>query len=581
MLAPRLGYAVVGQPARFTGLLTVVAALGVGAAVSMMSGVKPAATLFVSYSWLSIPIAAYVYIQAIGHDPYEWVTTSFGPPVFGTIGNPNTASGFLAVCAVMSMWVVSQGDIRRNWRLVSGVALGMAVGAMPLLVSFQGQIVVSLAGFLWIVRTVLLTSFRTWLFWVEMSVGMVIMAVPFFPSRSWVLPLSTGATFILIAVSIEVARRSHVGEAGDLRNQRRFSVACFVVLAAITLWSPLRSLLTSGLADGLIERGDFYRAAGGVFKAHPILGGGFENFGFHFTTFRPEGHAIRLENSRPSSVHSVPLAMFASGGVILGLAYLAFVLLIAWRIFSVARKSSLLDPKVFWLAALWLCINVQSLVSVEHVSLYLQFFVVAGIIEAVAQGEKRAPERRRRRSATKSNWVDVAFAFVATVLLAIPLTRPFRANSLALDATVELLSGGDRSQAIRSYEKVVEMAPWDFYYKYELGFMVFQSGDGERGANLLLESAEESNYLASLAVPAATALAQVSRLEDAAQVLLRAVDRDPYAPTLRRQSADFLTQMGDAFADVQDKENAELFYRRALRLLPDFPPAVEGLQSVA
>jgi len=577
VMSPRLGYAIVGQPSRFTGLLTLGSCLAVGIAVMNRPTAKTIGIILSAYSFVAIPISSYVLVQAAGKDPFEWAIVSFGTPVFGTIGNPNSASGFLSVCALMALWALHQIDSRPFIRYAAAVSLGFSVAAIPLLVSFQGQAVVVVGSVFLLVWTISTLSIAQSLFWIRAALGSLIVVAVFLPSRVLVGVVVAVGVSLLASLSVWVDSRERREDFAFKGAQVKKAVLVLVPAAVVILASPVGRQIASGFADGFIERGDFYRAAWSLFKDKPLFGGGLENFGFDFPRFRPEGHAISLENSRTSSVHSIPLAMLSSGGIVLGGAYLAFVSVVSARFVQSCRRSGWLSPKAFWLGVLWLGVNLQSLVSIEHVSLYLQFFLVASVVEIHSRRERLVHGIGRSRSNDPRKSVHLVGGIALAALLSIPLSRPFRANSLVLDATFAINRGESFESALEKYRQAVDLSPWDLYYRYELGFILTQSGNLVEGAEVLKRAAEDANYLASYALPAAAALAQNSQLEESAQVLMKAVENDPYAPSLRSQSADFLTQMGDAYVDIGDLEQARIFYDRAISVLPAWQPALDAL----
>jgi O-antigen ligase len=78
------------------------------------------------------------------------------------------------------------------------------------------------------------------------------------------------------------------------------------------------------LDASLSERREFWSAGVGIFRDNPVLGTGLDTYAHHFLAYRPASHARVNLIATTDAPHSVPLGMFTNGGVILGLAWLAW-----------------------------------------------------------------------------------------------------------------------------------------------------------------------------------------------------------------------------------------------------------------
>jgi hypothetical protein len=484
-------------------------------------------------------------------DPYEWSITSFGEPIFSTVGNPNTASGFISCLLPFVLYESAVSGVRLLRILWIGSA-ALVAGSVGLLLSFQGQVVVVLIAGCLVLRTVgrIGTQQAEFVGRSLLSLGLAcLLGLGAFVVSTTTHALILCVGCLLIGVLREVAPEVGSRQLLTLPRQAILRaqvgvIAFFGLVAAF----PLRSLIRRQLSDSLVERGDFYRAAWRLFMDRPLTGSGLENFGFYFTQYRAAGHAVRLEESRTSSVHSVPLAMFTSGGIVIGVLFVVvclIVLLVAIR--SLKFRSG--DVGAYWWSVAWMVILVQSLVSVEHVALYLLMAVAGGGLLSISRTEVSTNGVSSRVKVSALSGCVLVIGVVLCMLSLVLTTRPLRSNALALESSKSLYVRSEIRKGVEQLERASELAPWDFEILRELGALRSATGDLVSASDLMLSAAEISNFNGPLSQDAAVALAAAGRLDESRNVLLRAVQNDPLAPNLRAQSTDLIVQMARALRE--------------------------------
>jgi hypothetical protein len=339
----------------------------------------------------------------------------------------------------------------------------------------------------------------------------------------------------------------------------------------------------------MLERKYFFGAAWKAFLDKPLFGHGLETFGLVFTQFRDPEHAFTLEASRTSSVHSVPLAMLSSGGIILGVAYLVFLIFVSWKAVQVLRAG---DGQGWSkaVAITWFCFLVQSTVSVEHVALLLANFVVAGLVVAEAAGLSRgvaaepvksARDRRRRKQKTQQvNGYVVGGALILLVISLIFSTRLFRASGSFLDGNRALYVNNDLQGGLEAMERAVSLAPWEPVYRFQYAEALAATESVEEAANEAFRSAVDGNYPAAISIQSSVILARAGRFDDAAKIITRSVALDPYARALRLESESILRQIADAATQLGDSD-AGRFSRAADQLIVEAEELGIDLSAVA
>jgi hypothetical protein len=145
---------VIGQYQRYTGLVTLLAAVLVMISISATFDQKRLINLGQVLVITASGVALYGFLQQSGADPFQWTSESFGKFVFGTMGNPNTGTAFVSVVSPITAWAMLRKEHSQPVRVISGAMLGLAHGMMPAFMSFQGYVafgfaVVYLAVWAW------------------------------------------------------------------------------------------------------------------------------------------------------------------------------------------------------------------------------------------------------------------------------------------------------------------------------------------------------------------------------------------------------------------------------------------------
>jgi hypothetical protein len=575
---------VFGQYQRYTGLLTILCCLLVTILVADM--VSRQRIDWVIYSLVASVAVVVVYglIQEFGLDPLEWAASSFNKLVFSTLGNPNTASAFLSssLPIVFATFLTTKNLVVR---FVAAILLGLGAPLLGAFTSFQGQV-----GVVAVVLVVVA-------FWRTQGSSMIHrFAVLLLGSALIVLPqLPTRQILFLVGLLVALLSASFLSQDFPHTNRRVPKAKTpwwlvptgSIVVGGIVL---LRDEISRGLSGGLLERGDFYRAALANWRSQPIFGSGLETFGYVFGEFRPESHAVALESSRTSSVHSIYLGMFSNGGIVLGLAYLVamgLVAVYAFRLLRISRFASVTDSGI---VASWLGFQVISLVSVEHVALFLLNFVLCGLIIGrltVATSADRSSQRsrnsskvrHRRRSKTSSS---SSFALLlASVLFVVglwQLSRPLRAANASYSGLQSYYSTGISPVVIDELERAVSIAPWEAIYKLQLAESYVEVGDYLSAEPLASRAAEQSFYQGGIVSNLASIVFDAGNIDRGIEIMEEAVKRDPFAPTLRANLVSIKVIGAQQYLNRNDLDRAKLELQETLLLDPDVD--IEGLDQL-
>jgi putative inorganic carbon (hco3(-)) transporter len=567
---------VVGRAGRHTGLVMYLAYAAIlVTAVRLYRDRTPVDLV----AWLlaaAVPVTLYGLLQAAGADPFPWQTVEGGPPVFSTFGNTNFFSGWLGMVVPLAVLVVLRSQLRPAWRAGAGVLAVAAFAAAVLSDSLQGPVV-----------AVLGTGF--------------VLAV---------LPSTTHGR-------MHELRRPLLGGGA--------AVALAFVTVVIAGPGPLGGVREAAAAS-LGTRTGKWQAALAMFRDHPLVGVGLDDFADFFHQYRPVAVAAQDGLRRTTDTpHNVPLDMVANGGLLLGATYLAVVVITGWSLVVGLRR--LQGQERLLLAGLggaWLAYQVQSLVSIDVPPLATLHWALAGTIigfglrpqvrEVLLPGAPQSaagrPARRRRAAAgvplvPLTLPVAIAVGVVGVLGVAV-LAVPLRAD-LAGAKAVHRINLGDVEGGLAAYQRAGDIAFWESRYPLQQGGVLLELGRSEealaafreaqarepRSLNAALNVAQTSEVLGDEGARAAyehlleldprtpDVLAEVGRYRLASGDAAGATDLLERAVTLRGDNARWWVVLGEARQSEGDPTGAREAFERALDLDPQVPGAREGLERMA
>jgi putative inorganic carbon (HCO3(-)) transporter len=582
--APVTSTAVVGTYGRNSGLIAYLSALVLffvglrvfgGSGARVLVGGVVAAGLFT---------AVYGLFQKAGIDAIPW-NNPFNP-IIASLGNPNFASGYLGVAASVAAGGALYDGWTRGWRAACAVTALLCLLAATLSASVQGPI--AAAGGLFVV-----------------AVGLAL------NSRSSL-------------------RRPLLAGLGGL---------ALLGLAVLVVGAAAKAGPAAGLFSdvGSEARTYYWGAALQMFRDNPLLGVGLDQYGNFWRTARsPESVAALGGTQYSDAAHSVPLQMLAQGGLMLGLAYAAFVgVVLVALVRGLLRLRGSERMLLATVGAGWAAYQVQSAVSIDQVPLVVLHFALAGgVVAAAGAGglrELRLPgaptplpvakndARTRRRVAaaappptravTATDLVLLSMLAVAVGLAAWQALVPMRAN-VAAKTGDEVLAMGDGGGAFQAYDKATDLLPGQAFYWIKKG-QLFEGAtppQQEQALAAYATAVERDPYEVNAAKAAARLAEATGDLDKARELYELAAARDPLNPAtltaaatfgLRHDGADFARELleqavqqvpddaslwatlGDARAVLGEPQGAEAAYRRALELEPGQPTATEGLEKLS
>lgn len=501
--------ALVGQHSRYGGLLSYLGYITLFLACLRLYSAPTAPGLAQALLIGMGLVTAYGLVQVLGWDPYSW-SSGRDDPVFSTLGNTNFAAAYVAITSPVAAAVALSSARSRSAR-----------GAAALLLA---------AGLVYILAT---------------------------RAAQGVLAVTAGLSVVALASWLH-GRRAGNKRPSRPAPSRPVKVAVLVLAMAgivVAAFFVGPDLLRSGG-----ERVQFWQAALASTADHPILGTGLDSFRDYFTRYRPGEHAVARGFQSTDSPHNLPLTMLAGGGVLLGLAYLAFVGYTAWiliRGLRTVQPDRLLPLGAF--GGMWTAYQVQSLVSLDVPALTLLHYLSAALVlvlvaspagvrvplslGAAAPRGRLIPAGGAERATATALLLVVS---VATVAGAWWSTRPLRADLAAAEAR-----GVKGADALPALDRAVALAPWEAEYRLPQAQARLEAGDALGAYEGASRAAEFRRGSSKLALGAADLAAKLGRDDEARDWLAEALVRDPRNPAAFKQAAALSREYGGLGQDPE------------------------------
>jgi O-antigen ligase len=275
-------------------------------------------------------ITFYGVLQGLGADPVGWKIDY--NPFITTLGNPNFTSGFLGLSGIAILYLVIDAKDRK-YQVVYAVGLLANLYILSRSGSIQGVF-----GFL--IGATVITLVKLWLINKRYGqVGLVTAAVAGIP----------------------------------------------VALAVLNI-GPLASKLYQGT---LRNRFDYWNAAIGMFKDHPIFGVGIDRFGEYYRQYAVQNQVVQGQIT--DNAHSIYIQLLATGGLILFIPYLLLILFITFTGLRTTIKFQGEDKfKVGAVFGIWLGTITINVVTVDNLGVGIWFWITGGVLVAISSSHRES-----------------------------------------------------------------------------------------------------------------------------------------------------------------------------------------------
>lgn len=320
----------------------------------------------------------YGTMQTFGRDFVAWNNPHNA--LIGTLGNPNFSAAVMAIMATLlltSVFFVEFSRLQKFFSLIGAVMLIFLIyrsGARQGLLSFA-------AG--------MITFFIIWAFRKNKKLGLVTLSI----------------SIVLLVFSI------------------------FGMLQM----GPLERFLYKPSVN---VRGFYWRAGIEMFKDNPILGVGMDRYGYYFNQYREVEYPLRYGFEITSSnAHNTFIQFFATGGILLGISYLALNLFVIKCAIVFFRKNNGPNRLVFAsIFSAWVCFHAQSFVSIDNLGISIWGWILGGMLCGISISDSRNEQSLGSQRKHLINLKQIGSSAIPTLLLLVIIVFQIQGESRAYQA---------------------------------------------------------------------------------------------------------------------------------------------------
>lgn len=203
-------------------------------------------------------------------------------------------------------------------------------------------------------------------------------------------------------------------------------------------------------SSSLYDRFYAWQAALAMLKQNLFFGVGIDSYGLWFQNFRsPESTQKQLASENFDSAHNIYLNIAANGGLLLAILYLVLIGLIAHRGYSIL-KSKLYDGYVIGLIGIWLVYQLQSIVSIDHITLNTWHWIIAGAIYSASYNQpiKQSSRIQINSKTNKLLFIPVLLLISIVVYILPTLSTEYKINKITNNKTFILGSNEMKSAGV-------------------------------------------------------------------------------------------------------------------------------------
>ena len=335
--------AIFGEFHRNNGFLSYFAMIVLMVSGSLVFNLKSVNRYFTFFGIAGLLLTFYGVLQGLGADPVGWKIDY--NPYITTLGNPNFTSGFLGLSGIAILYLALNAKDRK-FQIIYAVGL-----LANLYILWRSGSIQGVFGFL------------------------------------------IGAT-VVILVKLWLINKRY----GQIGFATAVLAGAPVALAVLNM-GPLASKLYQGT---LRNRFDYWNAAIGMFKDHPIFGVGIDRFGEYYREYAVQNQVVQGQIT--DNAHSIYMQLLATGGLALFMPYLLLVLFVTFIGFKSLIKFQGEDKfKIGALFGIWLGTIALNVVTVDSLGVGVWFWITGGLLVAVSisQGQSESSGQELKEKAAK------------------------------------------------------------------------------------------------------------------------------------------------------------------------------------
>jgi len=533
VFSDNLFVALVGDTQRRNGYLAYLALSILCLSSYALTSFKNSLTIFKVTIATGVIFSFYGLIQMSGRDIVAWNNPNNA--VIGTAGNPNFASALMAIFGIAS---ITSLFVFTKSRFMQVIAMVCTI--------------------------------------------MCIVAIIGSDSRQGLVALFLGSLFFLV-----IYVYSNHKKLGSLLVLFSVGASLFVV-AGMLQKGPLTYLLYK---PSLSVRGYYWEAAIEMFKNYPIVGIGFDHYGYYFKEMRSPNYPLEFGfNLTSTNAHNTFLQMFANGGVLLGSSYLALVIATLLVGLKLVKDSSSQNRVIaLSLLTIWIVFQAQSFISIDNLAISVWGWFLTGAIfglyyESTLVNEKvelLQYKSKHQHSISPPSIVAFVLLVMPSVVLSVLLLKTessiFKIDSYFVNYSNQKDKNSDLSrQIVNDLDKNIKVVLNSFFvdpnYKLQVSYTLFDLGD-QSGAVKIIKDVVNEFPRNIYAVKALGVLQSNFQLEEAIEARNKLSLLDPW-------NADNYLQLLYMYKRSGDLVNAQLMRDKILSFAPGTVQAKSAIEEL-
>jgi tetratricopeptide (TPR) repeat protein len=235
-----------------------------------------------------------------------------------------------------------------------------------------------------------------------------------------------------------------------------------------------------------------------MFRDKPLTGVGLDNYGGAFKAFRELDYPLRYGYTlTSSSAHNTTLQMFATGGFLLGISYLAILFFIFKSSIKLIRSiESEKRILVILFTAVWVGFQAQSFISIDNIGLTIWGWLIGGVLIALAREnvENSLADKSNSQIQSKPNSMSLVQPLLSIIFVIPILIIAVLLNRAEQDTfiTRTIIPNESNSLIAKNYaQKVINNPLAEPFYKFRVGLTLFDFGFTKESLTLLDQLLEQ------------------------------------------------------------------------------------------
>jgi O-antigen ligase len=456
-------------------------------------------------------LTVYGILQTFGHDPFKWVLLY--NHVVGTLGNPDFFSGIVGAAAIASVWLILV-ETEIPIRLAGGLLLLGELFVLKRCGSIQG-----IGAFL---------------------LGVVILGV----AKVW-------------------------------QKKREIGIGLSVAIGLVSI-PVFLGLLDKGPLARFVYRGsfqsrvDYWHAALGMFKSHPLFGVGLDRFGQSYGQYAPQVQIVQGQVS--DNAHNVFLQLLATGGLSIILPYL-FVLGVIFvsAIRAIKEANGNMQLNLVGLFSIWLALLFISAISIDNLGVAVWFWITGGALYGIAKhlrselskSEVKSGKKSKRLAQDNSSLLSPIVSLLLAIMMLILVLPAWRGSAMLLNLQRQR-TGWTQVQYIDSIRQAANVQSANVQVRVQLADIALRVSAFDEGLSLIKAINRQDRRSLDGNTLAAYGYELMKKYELAIPYRLRLLQLDPW-------STRNMLQMVTDYVAMKDLAKAREMSSRLSKLYPNNP----------